>query len=261
MAHPIAPYMTIEIYSYRGLICVMKCPICAGGTLCYKCEIKSLKQQLAVANDKFKVFLKKSYGTLNKSKYNEYSRTIDIHELSTDQILKVLNFEANKHKLHFVTLTFDPVKFPASDNILEQKYINKVLFELSEFHDQLYGCYEIQKQTGRIHAHYIVKLQDIRVLEYEIRLKDYFTDNPKNKYAIKILPMTVKALDYINKADENLLKPFYQINIYDNLSDDYVMPDDAVVQPTNWVTVPKQPPSRQPHPTKPYNKFPIVVNF
>jgi len=239
----------------------MKCPICAGGTLCYKCEIKSLKQQLAAANDKFKVFLKKSYGTLNKTRYNIYSSTIDIHELSTVKILEVLNFEANKHKLHFVTLTFDPVKFPASDNVLEQKYINKVLYELCEFHDQLYGCYEIQKQTGRIHAHYIVKLQDIRLQEYEIKLKAYFTDNPKNKYAIKILPMTVKALDYINKADENLLKPFYQINIYDNLSDDYVIQDDEVVQSTKWETVSKPPPSRQPHSTWTVLTNPNVVNF
>lgn len=106
----------------------------------------------------------------------------------------------------FVTLTFDPKKFPILSNRTAQRaYIKEQLEQLiktdwgcnNRMHD-FYGCYELH-DSGIVHAHFVIK--QIYVEELAI-LKRQFTDNPNNSHTPHVCNKNYReAVDYINKKE------------------------------------------------------------
>ncbi len=87
----------------------------------------------------------------------------------------------------FLTITFDPNKF-GYFNMREDEQ-NYIFYKLKlsikdQLITQLTGCFEYQKRTGTTHAHMIIRT-DKTPSEIEDYFRPHFTNDKKNKYAIK----------------------------------------------------------------------------
>lgn len=106
----------------------------------------------------------------------------------------------------FITLTFDPKKFPILSNRTAQRsYIKQSLEQLIKTDygcnyklGDLYGCYELH-DSGIVHAHFVI--QHIHIEELAI-LKREYTNNPNNSITPHVCNKNYReAVDYINKKE------------------------------------------------------------
>lgn len=92
----------------------------------------------------------------------------------------------------FITLTFDPRKFPqliVCPHEEQKKYIEQVLTKSIEENiiKHFYGVYELQA-NGNIHFHFITSLYDTKENEKQIKqwFSKWFTDRKENKYSVDV---------------------------------------------------------------------------
>lgn len=106
----------------------------------------------------------------------------------------------------FITLTFDPKKFPILSNRSAQRsYIKQSLEQLIKTDygcnyklGDIYGCYELH-DSGIVHAHFVI--QNIHIEELAI-LKREYTNNPNNIITPHVCNKNYReAVDYINKKE------------------------------------------------------------
>lgn len=180
----------------------MHCTICSGTSSCFSCQIKELKsiiQQQAIELRHWKgescklLQCKKDYRTFFETSINYLP----------------LNYIGDNTEYKFITITFDPKKFGLFNNRSdEQNYILKQLLKLikANYIKSLAGCFEYQK-NGTTHAHLIarVKCSNADIEDY---LRPNFTDDPKNKYAIKCEdPNSFKNIEnYIKKESSEYFR-------------------------------------------------------
>lgn len=114
----------------------------------------------------------------------------------------------NGGDLLFITITFDPRKFPQIIVCSEEQ--QKLYFEqvltlaiINEYITHFFGVYETQK-NGNIHLHFITKNYNNIENRKTIRefLSQYLTDRKDNKYCVDIRPVKdINGLlnDYLKK--------------------------------------------------------------
>jgi len=109
----------------------------------------------------------------------------------------------------FITITFDPRKFPqiiVATHQQQKQYIEESLAlainqaKITNF----YGIYEAQK-NGNIHFHFIINKYNCELNKHELKqfFRPLFTNYDNNKYCIDVRPVTdIKKLfeDYLSKA-------------------------------------------------------------
>lgn len=176
------------------------CVVCKQATQCYKCQIKDLKLQVE------KLTYELSY--LRKGSNKQLIKEIDFSKhFETDNKFLPINYYGQMSDYQFLTITFDPQKFglfnQPSD---EQNYIFQKLWQSTHtaiiprscYITQLTGCFEYQK-NGTTHAHIIIRTE-YKPKEIEDYFRPFFTDDPKNKYAIKCYPLQkAKCEAYLQK--------------------------------------------------------------
>lgn len=121
----------------------------------------------------------------------------------------------------FLTITFDPRKFPQliiTSQEEQKQYIEQVLTKANqqEIITLFYGVYELQK-NGNIHIHIILNKYNSKENIETIKsfFTPFFTARKDNKYCIDVKPVTnMDGLinDYLIKAPEGVVH---------NLSDNY----------------------------------------
>jgi len=130
-----------------------------------------------------------------------YNNVIELERV----LLDPLNLPSTE-PCKFVTLTFDPKKFPILTNRTAQRqYIKESLEQLIKTYwgcnnkmHEFYGCYELH-DSGIVHAHFVIK--QIGVEELAI-LKRQFTDNPNNGITPHVcMKDYMSAVKYINKRE------------------------------------------------------------
>lgn len=110
----------------------------------------------------------------------------------------------------FITITFDPAKFGLNNEPSKEK--NYILWHLTRIRKYGWctcfsGCFEKQ-QNGTIHAHLIMGTNyQTDVYKY---LHKQFTDNPRNKVAIRIDPAKIRAMEYIRKESDHYFQSKFQ---------------------------------------------------
>lgn len=157
----------------------MHCAICSGSSSCFSCQIKELKSIIESQAIELRYWKGESCKLLQcKKDYRTF------FEISTNFL--PLNYIGETSDYKFITITFDPKKFGLynvrSD---EQNYILKQLLKLIKANKvkTLAGCFEYQK-NGTTHAHLLARVTCSNT-DIEDYLRPKFTDDPKNKYAIK----------------------------------------------------------------------------
>lgn len=187
------------------------CVVCAGSVQCLKCEnfelkaqIRALRQEILKYNmDKSEVFQVSRHAEIEiYSKVLRYQHPIEAFNLPTDDSII---------KWRFLTLTFDPLKFGIQP--FEQDRKAYILYKLlrsvrKNIIDDFYGCFEYH-ESGLIHAHMVINT-DYNDKFIEDYFQPEFTDNRRNKRAVKCLPAKTTVLDYIHK-----------VNTPDKRSDDF----------------------------------------
>lgn len=187
------------------------CVVCAGSVQCLKCEnfelkaeIRALRQEILKYNmDKSEVFQVSRHAEIEiYSKVLRYQHPIEAFNLPTDDSII---------KWRFLTLTFDPLKFGIQP--YEQDRKAYILYKLlrsvhKNIIDDFYGCFEYH-ESGLIHAHMVINT-DYNDKFIEDYFQPEFTDNRRNKRAVKCLPAKTTVLDYIHK-----------VNTPDKRSDDF----------------------------------------
>lgn len=187
------------------------CVVCQGSVQCLKCEnfelklkIKELRQEIMRYNmDKSEVFRVSSYADIDiYNRVLRFNRPDDTFNLPDDETL--INWR-------FLTLTFDPLKFGIESSEIDRK--RYILYKLlravnKDIIKHFYGCFEYH-ESGIIHAHVLIKTEysDSFIEDY---FQPEFTDNRRNKRAVKCLPAKTTVLDYIHK-----------VNTPDKRSDDF----------------------------------------
>lgn len=155
------------------------CAVCVNTSPCFRCEIKSLKKLVEQQSIELRYWKGESSKLLQLKK--DY-RTF----FETSNNFQNLSYVGDNIDYKFLTITFDPKKFGLYNvNSDEQNYILKQLLRLIKAGKikSLSGCFEYQK-NGTTHAHLICRISTNNK-DIEDTLKPYFTDDPKNKYAIK----------------------------------------------------------------------------
>lgn len=169
--------------SIRGPACVMSsCVVCKQATQCFKCRIIDLEKANEFLRTELRYWKKESNKQLILK--DDYSQYFDI-----DNKYLPIKYIGDIIEYHFLTITFDPSKFGLFNNHQdEQNYIFKTVRHCikKEAIRQLTGCFEYQ-QNGTTHAHMIIR-SDLNDRDIEDLLRPYYTDNEKNRYAIKCLP-------------------------------------------------------------------------
>ena len=163
---------------------------------CYKCTNKVLRNDIYSLQCEI-AYLKKEFDAqFEELPTHHYLTYLKRHLSSQD------TFELTSNT-HFFTITFDPSRFKnlGSNTSLEEIYI---LNQLSYFvknktiHD-LYGSFELTKD-GITHAH--VNIKTYNPVELKRSLKERFTFNPQNRYAIHSGTANSKSMGYIDKIEE-----------------------------------------------------------
>lgn len=144
--------------------------------------------------DKSDVFRVSSYADIDiYNKVLRFNRPCDTFILPNDST--IINWR-------FLTLTFDPLKFGIDTSEVDRK--RYILYKLMRAikHDivsDFYGCFEYH-ESGIIHAHVLIKTEysDSFIEDY---FQPEFTDNRRNKRAVKCLPAKTTVINYIHKTD------------------------------------------------------------
>lgn len=121
-------------------------------------------------------------------------------------------FDKGNDDYLFVTITFDPKKYPqliVTPDYQQKEYIEQILTKATanDVIASFYGVYEKQK-NGNIHFHFIV--QKYSSIENQNEIKDFFTPyftDRRSKYAIDVRPvnnMEGLITDYLKKAVEGV---------------------------------------------------------
>jgi len=157
----------------------MPCAICDRTLSCFKCQIKTLKEKLALQDVELRYWKGESCKLLSlKKDYRQF------FEISMQYL--PLSYIGNSIDYKFLTITFDPKKFGQFNlHSDEQNYIFKQLYKLikAKLITSLAGCFELQK-NGTTHAHLICRTT-VSNEEINTALRLAFTDDPKNKCAIR----------------------------------------------------------------------------
>lgn len=178
-----------------------------------------LKNQLEILTNKLSYYNNESNKQLILKK--NYST-----QFETDNKYLPIVYYGQLVDYQFLTLTFDPDKFGCFN--MKEDEQNYIFYTLSKaIKDrkitQLTGCFEYQKKTGTTHAHLIIKT-DETPKEIEDYFRPYFTNNPKNKYAIKSYPAQFpKVEDYLKKESQE----FYRYDLVNGITDGIESPDDV----------------------------------
>lgn len=157
----------------------MPCAICDRSLSCFKCQIKTLKEKISIQDIELRYWKGESCKLLSLNKdYRQY------YEVSLQYL--PLSYIGDSLEYKFLTITFDPKKFGQFNlHSDEQNYIFKQLYKLIKANliTSLSGCFELQK-NGTTHAHMICRTTASND-EINTALVLSFSDDPKNKYAIK----------------------------------------------------------------------------
>lgn len=210
------PYCHLKdlyISSLRWLACVMNatsCAICKGTSQCYKCQVIDLIKKNSQLSKELAYFKKQPNKALSLKK--DYSSVFE-----TDTKYLPIKYIGDKSEYRFLTLTFDPSKFGLYNlHQYEQNYIFYTIYRLIKKNQikQLTGCFEYQ-QNGSTHAHLIIR-SDLPDHEVETLLRPYYTDNERNKYAVKCLPAKFPNVeDYIMKESNEFYRYDPNIGYYE----------------------------------------------
>jgi len=154
------------------------CAVCRDMSQCYKCQIVDLKKQVLALKIELKHNSKESNKQLIKPDATKH--------FELDNKFLPIRYYGLQADYGFLTITYDSAKFGLFNLVKdEQNYIFYVLNKAIEdgYIVQLTGCFEYQKNTTT-HAHLIIK-SDYNNQQIEDYFRPYFTDDKKNKYAIK----------------------------------------------------------------------------
>jgi len=157
----------------------MPCAICHLTTKCFKCQINDLQRIIEIQNYELEYLRKDSNAQLILK--DDYTQHFEI-----DNKFLPIKYYGEMIDYAFLTITFDPNKFGIfNQRVDEQNYIFRTLHKSikKEYIKQLTGCFEYQK-NGTTHAHIIIKTEynDSKIEDF---FRPFYTDDPKNKYAIK----------------------------------------------------------------------------
>jgi len=187
------------------------CVVCKDMSQCSRCQIKDLQKQVETLSYALSYFQKESNQQLRLVK--DYSTNFEL-----DNKFLPIKFYGEMSTYQFTTITFDPNKFGLFNQPSDEKnYIFKSIYKAikDKYISQVCGCFELQKKSGTIHAHFICKT-DNTCKEIEDRCRSDFTDDPRNKFAIKSYPLQKdRCIDYLKK--ESL--EFYRYDLVTGLDD------------------------------------------
>lgn len=184
------------------------CAVCSSSNLqCWKCERISLKQEIiSLKSELSKYNQDKLESLILTSKYKQLMTKVNLGEFHQSDNNNTFEYKSRLSLSHFLTITFDPVKFGFQPNEYERKnYILSRLCRLvkDELIKEVYGSFERHK-NGIIHAHCIIIAQQEDKKEIKQYLHDQFTDNPYNRIVIDMGPAKYpQAMDYINKESDH----------------------------------------------------------
>lgn len=186
------------------------CVVCKGTSQCQRCQIKDLKLKIEQQEYALQYFQKDSNQQLRLPK--DYA-----HYFERDNKFLPIKYYGEMVDYHFLTITFDPNKFGIfNQHVDEQNYIFKYLHKSidKQIVVQLTGCFEYQK-NGTTHAHIILKSAQ-RDSEIEDFFRNYFTNDPKNKYAIKSYKLQKEKCEtYLQKESTEYFR--YDLTFDDDL--------------------------------------------
>lgn len=193
----------------------MHCAICKGTSQCFRCIIKELQLKVSQQEVELRYWKGESCKLLCCSK--DY-RTF--YEISHNFL--PLNYIGDSSEYRLLTITFDPKKFGLFNvRTDEQNYILKQLMKLIKAQQikSLSGCFEYQK-NGTTHAHLIVRV-GCSNSDIENALRPYFTDDLKNKFAIKCEdPKNMKNVENYLQKESN---EYYRYDNAASIDLDYMM--------------------------------------
>jgi len=177
------------------------CVVCKHSSQCQRCQIKDLKDIIQKQNYELSYLRKESNPQLKIQ--IDYSTNFE-----TDNKFLPIKYYGEMIDYGFLTITFDPNKFGLFNQPSDEKnYIFKKLYKsiTDQYINQLTGCFEFQK-NGTVHAHIIIKTT-YKPKEIEDYFRPFFTDDPKNKYAIKsYLLQKEKCEAYLQKESEEFFR-------------------------------------------------------
>lgn len=172
----------------------ISCVVCKGSSQCSRCEIKQLKNIIEKQNYELSYLRKGSNPQLVLK--DDYSKYFEI-----DNKFLPIKYYGEMTDYGFLTITFDPKRFGLFNSpAAEKNYIFKQLINSINNNNilQLTGCFEYQK-NGTTHAHLIIKTH-YNSKQIEDLFTPHFTDDPKNKYAIKCYPLQKEKCEaYLQK--------------------------------------------------------------
>lgn len=187
------------------------CVICKDMSQCSRCQINDLKQQVSSLQYALAYFNKESNQQLRS--VNVYSKHFEL-----DNKFLSIKFYGELSTYQFTTLTFDPNKYGLFNQPSDEKnFIFKSIWKAiqSKYISQVCGCFELQKKSGTVHAHFICKT-DNTCKEIEDYFRPYFTDDPRNKFAIKSYPLQKeRCIEYLKKESQE----FYRYDLVNGLDD------------------------------------------
>jgi len=200
------------------------CAICYGMSPCFKCQLRHLKEENEQLKNKLHFF------TRETNKLLKLKRDYTNEFLLGHEYLPIVFSYSDLRHYRFLTITFDPKKFGQyNDNSLERNYIFKTIRKAidDQLIEQVTGCFEYQK-NGTTHAHMIISTQRADDV-IEDFFRPYYTDDKRNKYAIKCLPAKFPNVENYIKKESN---EFYR---YDPIAD-YGVNDEPPIQPVKQET-------------------------
>ena len=207
----------------------------------YKKELSKL--QKIQNNLKFPEYLSPH----QKYLYRELQKNIKVQLSNYPKILEaydLFNYFNDSASIFFITITYDPKRFPATLDCIEEEYIKYVLLTIYIYNiTAIYGTFE-KHENGRVHTHLV--LQAYQQKEIEITLKSMFGSTLRRSNISvkieKIKPNYVQdALDYINKTNkpEEIGHEFYIIHTkkenFDK-SDEEIIKDN-IQKYEAWLTI------------------------
>lgn len=179
-----------------GVAIEVPCTTCYDGykLWCSKCTIIELRKKISILESE-NSFLKKEYDT-----------QFDIKPFLIHKYI-LQHLEPQKYDLSdntfFYTITFDPSRFKnlGTNSHQEEQYIlHQLSYMIKDgYIFKMYGCFELTKD-GITHAH--ININTYQPIELKQKLKERFTFNMRNKYAIDCGKANLKSIDYINKIED-----------------------------------------------------------
>ena len=179
-----------------GKVVEVKCIDCFNGvkSWCYECtnmELRIKIRQLEAEN----AFLKKEYD-------DQFNLTPHLIHKYIKQHLEPQQSPITKHT-HFFTITFDPSRFKnlGTNHHLEEQYIlHQLAYMIKDgYINEMYGSFELTKDSIT-HAH--VNIRTYQPVDLKQRLKEKFTFNMSNKFAVHSGHANAKSIGYINKIED-----------------------------------------------------------